>query len=202
MNDPAFILFWDTSAVGDDGVTAQLMPFPGSAEVTGWKHARTLDLPEHIYFEANVRSLRRLDYPDNDVSWPIMSERMRAILLMPNAPEHRVIPVTMLDDTVPTSQRFESGEPRPGVAVDGFAAVQILERTDAMDMEASDFVPDTLLPGRALKVRRLVLRDIDLPPIFRLSAYPGPLLVSRSARERLEDAGISGCAFWPLAKIL
>ena len=33
MSDTAYMLFWDTSRVGDQGVTADLVEFPGSENV-------------------------------------------------------------------------------------------------------------------------------------------------------------------------
>lgn len=197
MNDSAYILFWDTSLVGDEGVTAQLVPFPGSQEIAGWQLTEPLEVPAHIYFEANVETVRQVDYPDNDVNWPIMSERMRAVLLA-DAPRHRVIPVRMLDDTVPTAERFAGAAPRPGVAIEGFAAVQLLEYTDAMDMQRSEYTPDEDLAGQARSVQKLVLKNVPLPKLFRLATYPSPLFVSRAAREELERAGIKGTKYLPL----
>lgn len=200
MSDPAYILFWDTSLVGDEGVTAALVPFPGSINIAGWKLPNPIEVPERIYFEANVETVRQVDYVDNDSGWPIMSERMRAILL-PRAPRHRVIPVIMLDDTVPPAKRFKDNVPRPGVAIEGFAAVQLLERTDAMDMERSSFTPHERFPGRASDVEKLVFKEVALPSLFRLSTYPSPLFVSADARAELERAGIRGVQYWSLDRI-
>jgi len=199
VSDPAYILFWDTSRVGDEGVTANLVEFPGSDNAIGWIHTRRIEVPDPVYFEARVETIREVDYPDNDVRWPIMSERMRAILLG-DAPEHRVMPVAFLDDMVPTAERFENRTPRPGVAIEGFAAIQILERTDAFDMERSEYTPDPDLPGRVVDLKRLVLKDTPLPPLFRLSAYPSLLLVSHRARLELDAAGIQGAEFHPLER--
>lgn len=200
MKDPAHLLFWDTSFVDPEGVTAELVPFPGSANVAGWKLTRPIDVPDRIYFEANVETVRQVDYPDNNVNWPIMSRRMRGVLL-PGAPRHRVISIIMLDDTVPTADRFVEDRPRPGVAVEGFAAVQLLERTDAMDMERSVYTLDEDIPGCARDVQKLVLKDMPLPPLFRLAAYPSPLFVSSAAREHLERAAIKGITLLPLDAI-
>jgi hypothetical protein len=200
MSDPAYILFWDTSHVGDEEVTAALVDFEGSINVAAWMMTRPVTVPERIYFEARFDTLRRLDYVDNDKGWPLMSERMRAILL-PRAPQHRVIPVVMLDDEVSPAKRFKGATPRPGVAVEGFAAVQLLERTDAMDMERSSFSPDERFPGRARTVEKLILNEVALPPLFRLTAYPAPLFISAAARDELERAQIKGAKYWPLARI-
>jgi hypothetical protein len=200
MTEQASILFWDTSLVGDEGVTAELVPFPGSGNIAGWKGLEPLPVPERIYFETNARTARRVDYPDNDCSWPIMSQRMRDVLL-PHTAKHRVIPVTFLDDTIDPAERFDGEKPRPGAAIEGFAAVQILERTDAMDMTASSFTPDEDFPGMAHDVAKLVLRPVELPWLFRLASYPYPLFVSAEGRTALEKADIKGVKFFPLARL-
>lgn len=201
VSERAYILFWDTSRVGDEEVTARLVPFPGSGRVVSWKLTTPVEVPERIYFEAEPGTCRAVDYPDNDVSWPIMSERMRSILL-PDAPKHRTVPVTMLDFYVPTAERLIRGEPAPGVAIEGFAAVQLLEATDAMDMERSIYETDEDLPGLVCRIARLVLKDVPLPSIFRLSVYPGALLVSAEARARLEAAGATGISYGSTANWL
>lgn len=202
MSDPAFILFRDHSRVHpDDEVTASMVPFADAASVS-MLLTRPLEIPEPVYFEANTDTIRQLDYPDTNESWPIMSERMRAIVL-PQAPKHRLIRVSFIDDTVIEDEdRFdESGKPRPGVTIEGFAAVQFLEHVDAMDMERSQYTPDPDLPGEALQVKTLVFKDVPLPPIFRLSAYAMHLFVSADGRRALEEADIKGVEFWDLRKI-
>lgn len=190
--DPAVVLFW-TDAIGDDAYTAELVPFADSGKVAGWKIREPRVVPERIYFEANIKSLRQLDYPDNDVNWPIMSPRMREILL-PDAVEHRLIPVIMLDDTLSDAEQMANSE-------GGYAAVQIIDRIDAMDMERSEFVPHEKFPTLARKVRKLVFKDGPLPSLFRLSSYESPLFVSRDARARLDAAGIKGPLYRPLSQI-
>lgn len=200
MTDPAFILSWDTSLVGDEGVTAELVPFPGSGNVAGWKGLDLVTVPEHIYFEANLRTVRQVDYPDNDAGWPIMSQRMRDILL-PHAPRCRSIPVTLLDDTVEADQRLDGDKPHTDTAIEGFAAMQILERTDVMDMGKSSFTPDEDAPGMARDVAKLVFKSVELPWVFRLATYPYPLFVSAAGREALEKNGIKGVKYFPIARI-
>jgi hypothetical protein len=195
----AFELTWDRSLFGDDEHIASLVRFPGSENIVRWASPRTIEVPDTIYFEANVQTLRQLDYPENDVNWPIMSARMRETLLSLGPVAHRLVPVIMLDDTVPTGDRFDtSGQPRPGVAVKGFAAMQLLEHVDALDWERSDCTKDDRLAGRVRRLRRLVLRDVPLPPIFRLSAQPIHLFVSAATREALDRTGIKGAQYYPL----
>ena len=192
LTDAAYILSCDASRVRDEETTAELVPFAGWENIAGWKSTTPIALPDRIEFEANVKTLREVDYPDNSVSWPIMSERMRAILL-PHAARHRVIPVVMLDDSIPPDRR--------NATIDGFAAVQLLELTAAMDMERSVYTPDEDFPGCARWIKKLVLEVVALPWLFRLAPYQGPLFVSHAARVALEAAKVTGVRFFDLAKI-
>src|SRR5690348_264557 len=118
-----FILGWDKSLVGDEEWTAQLVQFPRSNEIVRWMSSREVPVPDPACFAANAETCRKVDYPDNDVNWPIMSARMRDILL-PHSPPHRLIPTAMLDFEVPFKKRMAKGKPAPGVTVGDFAAVQ------------------------------------------------------------------------------
>lgn len=195
------MLWWDMSLIGDEGVTAEMVPFPGADATAGLILNRPLDVPKPVYFEANVETVNQVDYPDNDQNWPIMSKRMRDILLIPATPKHRVIDVVFLDDTVPTKERFDGKVPRPGVAVEGFGAIHFLEHIDAMDMEKSTFTPHPDFPGSAKRIQNLVFKDIELPPLFRLAPYSSPLFVSDEARRQLEAAKIRGIKFRPAVRL-
>jgi hypothetical protein len=199
----AFELVWDPSHLGDDNFDATLVPFDGSDRIAGWITARPITVPERIFFEANVETLKTIDFPINDRNWPIMSRRMIAALEGVGDFAHRLIPVIMLDDTVPTKARLDAGgNPRPGVAVEGFAAVQITHYTDAFDWERSEYVKHETLKDRVFKVDKLVLKDVPVPPLFRLSALPGLRLVSAAGRAALEKAGIRGVAFESLSQVI
>lgn len=196
-DEPAFELARDGNHLGDDETDATLVRFNGYDRVAGFIGRRPLDLPERIYFEANIETLKAIDYPFNDVGWPIMSERMRAALLAVGSFQHRIFPVMMLDDTV--EPKFDAeGEPLPEVVVRGFAAVQLTEYCDAFDWDRSEYVRNEIFEGQILKADKLVLKNVALPPLFRLSALPRRLLVSAAGRRALEVAGIGGVKFHPL----
>ena len=74
MSDPAYILSWDTSLVGDEGVTAALVRFPAVDDTIALKPTWPLEIPEPVCFEANLETVRKVDYPDNDVRWQILSK--------------------------------------------------------------------------------------------------------------------------------
>jgi len=201
--ESAFELQPEGNHLGDDDFDATLVRFDGWEMTAGLIPDDNLKIPEPSFFEANIETLKTIDYPINDVSWPIMSRRMRETLLGVGRFTHRAIAVIMLDDTVTTNDRFDAaGNPRPGVAVDGFGAIQISEYTDAFDWERSEFVPHPTLKSRIFKVRKLVLKEMPLPPLFRLSAMPGPLLVSAAGRVALEKARIKELRFISLDLVI
>jgi len=192
-SDPAYEIVTDPSHLGDDDYDAQIVPFPNWEMCAGLILKEARSLPVRVYFEANFDTLKVIDYPINNAGWPLMSERMRRVLSELGEFSHREIPVTMLDDTVPTAQRLDaSGNPRPGVAMEGFAGVQMTEHLDAFDWERSRYKRDDDFPEQVRLVRNLVLKDVPLPPLFRLAASPRSLFVSAAARAALEKAEIRG----------
>jgi hypothetical protein len=203
-SDSAYEIFWDAAHLGDDPSDADLVKFPGWENVGGWQSTRQIAVPGRIFFEANLRSVGQIDFPLNNVAWPIMSRRMLDVLLRVRPFSHRTIPVTMLDDTVPTDRRLDDlGDPRPGVADERFAAVQLLEHADLIDWEQSEVLPRKSTSGGTQVITRVVLRESPggLPPLFRLSANPSALFVSADARAALEAAHIHGVVYRPLEKV-
>jgi hypothetical protein len=201
--DPVYEIFWDATHLGDYPSDADLVKFPGWENVGGWQSTDRIEVPDKIFFEANLRMLNQIDYPFNDVAWPIMSRRMLDALLSAGPFPHRLAPVIMLDDTVPADRRLDdSGNPRPGVADEQFGAVQLLEHADLLDWEKSKYLPDERTPGEVRMITRVVLKEsAEPPPLFRLSAKPRVLFVSAAAREALEAAHIHGVIYRSLEKV-
>jgi hypothetical protein len=195
MNARAFELDTDATHLGDDDTDIRLVRFDGWENTTGLMGTPVLKLPQQIYFEGNFRTLETIDFPIDDVSWPVMSKRMLETLRNVGEFGHRAIPVIILDDTV--KDRFDAaGKPRVGVANHEFSAVQLTHYTDAFDWERSEYVRDDLFgDDQVLTAKKLVLKDVPLPPLFRLSALPRPLMVNAAARAALEQAGIKGVRF-------
>jgi len=201
----AYGLEWDTNHIIDDMPDADLVKFPGWENVAGWMSTRDIAIPPRIFFEANFQLLKTIDYPFNNVNWPIMSLKMfDALCAAGEMLPHREIRVTMLDDTIPTLQRLdEHGEPKQGVANDRFVCIQLCEYTDALDWDRSEYERHPRLSGRSSWISKLVLKESPggLPPLFRISANPMHLLVSATARQKLEASGVKGCQFLPLDSI-
>jgi hypothetical protein len=201
-SDPAYELIPDPSHLGDAEHEAELVRFRGWDLCAGLIPKEELDLPEPVYFEANFATLESSDFPINDVCWPIVSSRLLAALKEAGDFRHRSIPVVMVDRAVPEEERFdERGRPQSGVVRAGFTAIQISEFSDAFDWERSKYEADDELPDEVYRIKRLVLKEVPLPPLFRLSARPRPLMVSAAGRAAIERAGVRGVSFVPLSQI-
>ncbi|MBX3161336.1 MAG: hypothetical protein KF773_35565 [Deltaproteobacteria bacterium] len=174
----------------DDEEGARLVKFPGWERVR-FINARPLELPETIYFEANFETLKVIGFPLVNVVWPIMSRRMLDTLQSAGEFEHRAIPVVMLDDTL--AEKLDAGgKVRPGAANLDFVAVHLTSHIAAFDWERSEYTRSEIAPDKVWSVKRLVFKDIPLPPLFRLTELLGPLFVSAEGRAALEKAGIRG----------
>ncbi|WP_233104147.1 hypothetical protein [Haliangium ochraceum] len=77
---------------------------------------------------------------------------------------------------------------------DRFVAVQVSEFLDAVDWQKSVY-EERLLGSIRFKKLFLAEKEGKLPPFFRIKADRSLMLVSREAREALEDADIRGASF-------
>lgn len=202
MNALAYHLLHDAAHLKGTDDDAILVPFEGQDQVCGWVGTRVCQVPNPVLFEANFRITRRCDYPCNDVNWPIMSRRMLETLRNVGEFPHRLVPVRLVDRSVQGPARYcADGTPRPELVDDRFAAVQLIEHIDVVDWERSVFDRYEIGPGIVFySFDKLVLRlpAGGLPPLFRISANEGMLLVSAEARGALESTGIVGVKFRPL----
>ena len=123
-DDPAVVLFWDTSHLRGDRVDATLRPFPGWESTAGWLLTRITPVPEPIVFDGDLEQLRATDFPVNDQGWPVMSRRMLAVLSGLGAFAHRAMPVSIVE---------RRAKRRAEPLADRFVAVQLLEHVDAPD---------------------------------------------------------------------
>jgi hypothetical protein len=200
MDALAYRLFWDTKHLKKTDEDAALVPFEGQDHVYGWVGTEYRQVPNPVLFEANFKVTRQSDYPCNDVNWPIMSQRILALLRGLGDFPHRLIPVRFVDRRTMGSARYlPDGSLRPEVIDDRFAAVQLTEHIDVVDWELSSFKPGRINPKSGY-FTKLVLREPagGLPPLFRIAADGSMLLVSAEARRALEEAGIAGIEFLPL----
>ena len=182
-------------------LTAALVKYPG------WENDINLLNPPRkqppFFFEANFRSLSMVDYPYNDVRWPIMSKKMYNVLTSCGSFPHESVQITMIDDTIMTENRYDTrGNPVPGLENHHFLAVRLLEKLDIFDWDRSHYEEEKDYPGFALNITKLVLKPkhSEYPPLFRISAYPTALFVSRAARDSLVNADVKGVKFIDLSE--
>lgn len=199
MGALVYRLFWDTKHLGKTDEDAMLVPFKGDEYVCGWVGTEPLQVPDPVLFEANFKVTRQSDYPCNDVNWPLMSPRMIEVLRSVGDFPHRLVSVRLVDHKVRRAARYApDGSLRPEAMDDRFAAVQLTEHIDVVDWERSVFERDQIGPGIVFySFDELILREPPggFPPLFRIPASKGLLLVSARARRALEDAGIHGVVF-------
>lgn len=201
--DAVFVLDWDLASLQDDEYFAYLVEFPGWENILQFSFTKHYDLPDEIYFVGNLNKLRDLDFPYTNVRWPILSTRMVTILKQTGSFASREIPITMLDDTVSSSEHFSpTGEINAERSLKRFVAFQILDHLDAFDWKESEYEPSATSSTRVRRVERLCLKTPadGFPPIFRITAYPILVFVSAAARLALEGANIAGVSFIPLSE--
>ena len=193
-----YLLEWDYSEVEDDEFFVRLLEFPGHQDIVRLARTTYYELPERIFFAGNIQKLETLDFPYNNVSWPLMSSAMLGTLKSIKDFAHREIPVMILSEKFANLDSFpKDRELNSEFALERFAAIQLLDHIDSFDWENSVYVRSELVPNMVDYISKLVLKPVHtgLPPIFRLSAYPTLLFVSSEARVALEKAKIRGVLF-------
>jgi hypothetical protein len=205
--DTAHCITWDFGYIthSHQDYELEIQESPGSEWMVRLMETTTYELPESVIFWGDHELLNYIDYPSNNLNWPIMSRRMYYVLTSLGPFPHRVIPIALIDSTrfpdQPERYFLADGQPNSEVTdFNSLVAVQILEHNDYFDFEHSDYKPSSRLPGRVKSVNRYVLNEPTegFPPLFRLAADPVILFISAKAREALREAGIRGTAYYPL----
>lgn len=203
-NDVAYRLWWNFDKERDDKYDASLIPFDGSNDILTLTGNRIINLPEKIYFEANIRTLKETDFPLNNVNWPIISKKMyNTILSCGNFP-HKTIPLIMIDDTVPKEERLNiKGLIRSEIINEDFMAIQITGYTDFFDYKKSVYEEDDLFPGEVGVIRKLAIKipPSGLPPLFIIKECGSKIFISSEAKEAFEKAGIKNVVFENLSDV-
>jgi hypothetical protein len=143
----------------------------------------------------------QVDFLRGSPDWPIMSKRMLYVLRSVGDFPHQAIPMRIFDYSLENkvSDYLKQEELPPEVCNQDYVALQLLEATDAIDTQLSEyeqFNPNNIIPPR---ITRLVLREPvgGFPPIFRLARdFSSYVYVSPQAKQALEDAGIRGLQFF------
>jgi hypothetical protein len=142
------------------------------------------------------------DFLNNDLLWPIVSKRMLYVLLSVGNFPHKAIPVKIFDYSLRNelNNYLNREELPPEICNQDYVALQLLERTDAIDFEHSEFeepIPNSIVPPQ---ITWLILKEPKkgFPPIFRSDKKNTTFLyVSSVAKDALEEAGIRGLEFIP-----
>jgi hypothetical protein len=136
---------------------------------------------------------------------PIISKRMLYLLRSVGNFPHKVIPINIYDENLyydANQGRIIHFLGREDIGSEycnrDFVALQLLEHTDVIDRNLSEYKPRSN-PQRSPYISRLVLQVPleELPPVFRVQGYDFPLFISPSAKQALEEAGIRGLKFIP-----
>ena len=204
MTNRVWHVDWDTDHLDDFDldIDAELVLFDGYANIAAFCLPQPAAVPTEIVFEACFAALDEVEFPTNDQNWPIMSRNMLAVLVdVAPLPPHAVIPVIMVDDTLPEEARRDvDGSWRPGAVREDFVILHLLAHEDRFDWDKSDYNANEEFEDEVDTVRRLAISNPGdpSPPIFRFSALPENLFLSDAARIALEKAGIQGLEITPI----
>jgi hypothetical protein len=201
--DKAYRLDWNLDHVlpGSE-LDAWLRSFPNAPDGSAFCLIKEdLNLPERVEFFTFEDILETIDYPYNDVSWPIMSKRMLDTLLSVGDFRHRAYPLVMLNSDMAIHYDEDGNAQTPEAEYHNFFAVHVLEDLDVFDWENSIYERSernhNVINGSTLE--KLVLKEPPngFPPIFRVDTPPIDirLYVSAEACTALEAAGIRGVDF-------
>lgn len=197
MKPPAYRLTWNFFNYRPDDIICRIVEFPGWDNNICLAGIRELFQPsEPVEFDTHFELLQDApDYPNNTPEWPVMSHRMLDVLRSVGDFPHHVIPVTLVQDTIPVEVRYDAdGRPRPEYSKNDYVAVQLTSYTDVFDTERSRFRWNPMFPDSAIRVDKYEFRvpPEGLPPLFRVQIFTVDLFVSAEARAALEAANISG----------
>lgn len=193
-----FIIYWDLSDLGDEEFLAYIVKFPGYEDTVELILSDEYQLPHPVLFTGNIKKIRTTDYPYTDARWPIMSSKMIAVLRSLNGCNIREFPVRIIDDTLENPKVFFDGKMfNENHVLGNFSAVQLLDFMDTFDWENSIYTKSDYVPNMVDFLDKLVVKQLPAgaPPIFRLSAYPRPILITEDTKNALENAGIKGIEY-------
>jgi hypothetical protein len=204
--DAAYRLIWETEHLQscDEEYDFELEEFLEWDNTNGFYETTTYQLPNPIVFYGHPVALACLDYPTNNVYWPVMSRRMYNTLTAVGHFPHQIIPIAVMDSTqypFEPEQRLANGQPKPEITnFDDFVVVQLLEHSEFFDFEHSSYARNSRHPDWIDAIEIYVLNEPPegFPPLFRLSPNPAELFISAKARAALLEAGIQGTAYYPL----
>jgi hypothetical protein len=172
---------------------------PEDADSSSLRRRIPYEVPEPMNWLGFLDRLHQVDFLRSDLSWTIMSKRMLYILRSLGNFPHKAIPMRIFDYSLEDKvDNYLKKEYYPPEACNqDYVVLQLLEATDAIDTELSEYgEPGLIIPAG---ITWLILREPvgGFPPIFRLDKeFSTSIFVSPQAKQALEDAGIRGLEFF------
>jgi hypothetical protein len=174
---------------------------PDNADDASLRRLIPYQVSEPINWLGFLDRLPQVDFLRGNLLWPLMSKRMLYILRSVGDFPHKTIPMRIFDYSLEdqVGDYLNQEELPPEVCNQDYVVLQLLETTDAIDTQLSEyeqFNPNNIIPPG---ITRLVLREPvgGFPPIFRLARdFSSYVYVSPQAKQALEDAGIRGLQFF------
>ncbi len=163
---------------------------------TLFSETEDFNLPATLFFRAFFSTMKGIDFPANDVSWPIMSKRMYDVLLSFGDFPHRAYPCVMVNIEDPGGGEWDGKSiPDPKYCRNDYIAVQLTEYADIFDFERSEYEKGTRInPDRIRVVHKLAVRVPlnGLPHIFRIKEERLNLYIRPEVKSAFEKAGLKG----------
>jgi hypothetical protein len=158
--------------------------------------------PEPLNWLGFLNRLHQIDLLRGNHSLPLMSNRMLYVLRSVGNFSHKAIPMRIFDYSLEdeVNQYLSQEYFPPDVCNQDYVVLQLLEFTNAVDSELSEYEepdPDSIFSPSII---RMVLREPvgGFPPVFCIpQEFRYNLFVSPQAKQVLEDAGIRGLEFLP-----
>lgn len=194
-------LIYDYNRAQDSERDAYHIPFENSNKSSTMflnkKHIERL--PKQIYFESNLNTITKTDFPLNDLNIPIMSDRLIEVIKSIGDINLKEVPVVMLDRTFLENKFHSSGSLKDVVKYfDNYKAIMLLDRIECFDYQNSIYEPGELNPNIPGYIKKIVLNisDINIPPIFRLKESPSKIFITEKTKELIvTKKKINGCLF-------
>jgi len=193
-------LIYDYNRPDDSERDAYHIPFENSNKSsTIFLNKKHIDrLPKQIYFESNLNTIAKTDFPLNDLNIPIMSDRLIESIKSIGDINLKEIPVIMLDKNFLENKFDSSSSLKHEVKYfDNYKAIMLLDRIECFDYENSIYEPGELNPKIPGYIKKIVLNisDINLPPIFRIKESPSKIFITEKTKELIIAKRINGCLF-------
>jgi hypothetical protein len=176
------------------------IPFKGENDISYYMSSiENFELPKVINFGADFNVIPKTDFPFNSLLLTILSNKMLVLLADLADFKFRKVPVVMFNH-----KELEAFHIEEGIGLEylkecnqDYFAVQLMEYTDAFDIENSLYEEHYLYPEKIGSVRKLTLKQPDkgFPPIFKIEEDSTLLFITEQAKIALETAGIKGCEF-------